>query len=154
MDLTLDKPQTKCKIQMCSQKKQNLPRGSKLTDFLHSHTKIPVYGCPCSSIRGFSLIHSLIFIFVSASMQLLFSAVPHLCQPVQTFIADHSIHTSKNVCPDTQNHCILQSKQSCRNRQRPKRIERRLPCIAGRITNSDSSNHADIRIHGFRKDQI
>ena len=50
-DLTLDKPQTKCKIQMCSQKKQNLPRGSKLTGFLPSTLKspytdalVPVYG--------------------------------------------------------------------------------------------------------------
>lgn len=36
-DLTLDKPQTKCKIQMCPQKKQDLPRGSKLTDFCIAH---------------------------------------------------------------------------------------------------------------------
>ena len=41
MGSTLDKPQTKCKIQMCPQKKQDLPRGSKLTDFLHSTLKSP-----------------------------------------------------------------------------------------------------------------
>lgn len=77
-----------------------------------------------------------------------------LCNLIHYLIADHRISRAKHIRANTKCHCRRHSEKSCCDRECSENVKCSLPCISCGISNSDSTNHSDIQIHGSRKYQI
>ena len=104
----------------------------------------------CTQQSCFFIIREIVFPLCSNIL----SHMNPLCNLIHYLIADQRISRAKHIRANTKCHCRRHSEKSCCDRECSESVKCSLPCISCGISDSDSTNHSDIRIHGFRKCQI
>lgn len=68
-----------------------------------------------------------------------------------SLIKQYSINRTKDIGADSESDRSCRTKEAGSDGEGAEGIEDCLPCVSCRVTNTNSANDADIRIHGWRK---